>query len=161
MDIYEFGMKMERDGEKYYRDLAGKCGNAGLKRILTMMADDEVKHFELFKKMKENTDPTISDSLVLDTARNVFEKMKDQGDAIDLDTTQVGLYEKAREIEKKSENFYRGKAAEVKSIPHRKILEAIAEEERKHYNLLGHLIEFVTKPEKWLENAEWHHFEEY
>lgn len=35
------------------------------------------------------------------------------------------------------------------------------EEEKKHYFLLDNIIEFVSRPEQWLENAEFYHLEEY
>ena len=37
----------------------------------------------------------------------------------------------------------------------------LADEEKKHYFLLGNIIEFISRPEHWLENAEFHHLEEY
>ena len=160
MDIFEFAMQMERDGEKFYREMAETCGDKGLATILTMMADAEVKHYQVLKEMKGDMDTSLTDSLLLDNVKNVFAEMREQKD-FNLNLSQVELYEKARGIEKKNEEFYLEKAGEVKSIPHQKILKKIAEEEREHYNLLGHLIEFVKKPDKWVENAEWHNLESF
>ena len=42
MDIYQFAMQMEKDGENYYRKLAAECGVPGLQKIFTMLADEEV-----------------------------------------------------------------------------------------------------------------------
>ena len=44
MDIYEFALQMEKDGEDYYRDQALKEGNKGLKNIFTFLADAEAQH---------------------------------------------------------------------------------------------------------------------
>jgi rubrerythrin len=44
MNIYEYAMKMEKDSENYYSGLANKTDDAGLKNILKMLANDEVKH---------------------------------------------------------------------------------------------------------------------
>jgi len=161
MDIYEFAMQMEKDGEKFYRDLAAKCGDKGLANILTMMADTEVEHYEMFKKMGENIDPTLSETPLLNDVKNVFETMKETQGEVKPDTAQVDLYKQAQAVEKKSAAFYLEKAAEVKSIPHKKIFEQIAASEEEHYHLLGKLIEFVNSPSEWLENAEWHHLGEY
>ncbi len=54
MDIYEFAMQMEKDGRKFYLDLAKKTSNTGLKNILTMMADSEAKHYNVLLRMKRN-----------------------------------------------------------------------------------------------------------
>ena len=37
----------------------------------------------------------------------------------------------------------------------------IATDEREHKAVIQALIDFVSKPERWLENAEWYHLEEY
>ena len=55
MDIYSFALQMEKDGENYYRELATKSGSEGLKKIFTMLADEEVKHFRLIEKMREKS----------------------------------------------------------------------------------------------------------
>ena len=34
MDIFEFAMQMEKDGESYYREIAAKVDNKGVKKIL-------------------------------------------------------------------------------------------------------------------------------
>ncbi len=38
MDIYEYAMQMEKDGEDFYRKLAGNTNNPGLSKILTKLA---------------------------------------------------------------------------------------------------------------------------
>jgi rubrerythrin len=161
MDIYEFGMQMEKDGEKYYRDLAETCGDKGLAVILNMMADTEVKHYEVLKQMKAQSDPSLSQTELLNDVKNVFAGMKDEGKTLDLNVSQIDLYKKAQEIEKKSEEFYLEKADEVTAIPHKEAFKMLADEEKLHYHLLGSLIEFVSRPDNWLENAEWHNLEEF
>ncbi len=54
MNIFEFAMQMEKDGEAYYRQLAHRTANTGLRTILTMLADEEVKHQKLFEQLKES-----------------------------------------------------------------------------------------------------------
>ncbi len=51
MNVYEYAMKVEKEGEAYYREMAAAANNAGLKRIFTMLADEEVKHYNVFKNM--------------------------------------------------------------------------------------------------------------
>ncbi len=161
MNIYEFAMKMEQDGEKFYRDAVRTCGNKGVATILTMMADDEVKHYRAFEAMKNNADPAYSSTLSLESVKNVFEEIRDQGGELDLNTSQIDLYKQAQQVEKRSEEFFLEKAAEVDSLVHKKIFLSIAAAEREHFKLLGHVIDFVNRPNEWIENAEWHHLGEY
>ena len=161
MDIYEFAMQMEKDGEKYYRDSAQKINNAGLKNILCMLADAEVKHYNILQKMKENEKIHMPDTQLLSNVKNIFIQMKEEKDTFGVNISQIDLYKKAQDIEKKSKEFYLEKAEEVKDSSRRELFLKIAEEEKKHYSILENIINFVSRPQNWLENAEWFHLEEY
>ncbi len=160
MDVYDYAMKMEKDGENYYRDLAVKTGNKGLKHILTMMANAEVKHYHVFQNMKKNEKIPETDAEIMSNVKNVFEKMKEEKETSGVDVSQVELYKKAQDIEKKSQEFYLEKADEV-GDPQKNIFLKIADEENKHYVLLKNIIDFVSRPLNWLEDAEWYHLDEY
>lgn len=160
MDIFEYAMQMENDGENYYRELADKTANQGLKTILTMLADDEAKHFAAVKKA-QTAETEVAETAVLSDSMNIFLQMRQAGEVIDPAIDQVALYEKARDIERKSEDFYREKAQEVENEHHKGLFLMLAEEEKKHYFLLDNIVEFVSRPQTWLENAEFSRLEDY
>lgn len=161
MDIYEFAMKMEKDGEGYYRELATKTKDAGLKTIFTMLADAEVIHHAVLKKLKERGEVKVSHTKILSRVKNIFEKMKEEEKDTDIAVTQTELYKKARQIEEDSRDFYLKQASEVKDQDQKEIFHKIADEEKKHYFILEGIVDFVSRPETWLENPEWYHLEEY
>lgn len=161
MDIYEFAMKMEKDGESYYRELATKTVNAGLRSIFTMLADAEVVHHSIFHKMKEKEKVTVTHTKILSRVKNIFEKMREEERDADIAVTQTELYKKAREIEKNSRDFYLKEANEVGDQSQKEIFHKIADEEKKHYLILEEIVDFVSRPQTWLENPEWYHLEEY
>lgn len=154
MNIFDFAMQMEKDGEAYYRELAQKCGDKGLAQILTMLADEEVRHYNIFLRMKTGK-AEVPDTPILANVRNIFEEMTVKGDPFNFDADQVDFYQKAQEIEEKSEEFYREKAAEVGDESQKANLLKIADEERNHYRILDGIIDFVRRPKRWLEDAEW------
>jgi len=160
MDVLEFAMQMEQDGEKFYRSLALKSDNPGFRNIFTMMAEDEVKHYHIFQQMKTGT-PDMSGTQVLSQAKNIFRQMMENGKIFEANDSQLELYQEAREIEKKSRDFYREKAAEMASPEHRELFLQIAAEEEHHYFLLYNIIELVLRPQTWVENGEFVHLEEY
>ena len=160
MDIFEFAMQMEKDGENYYRQLVQQTTNKGLKTILTMLADEEVKHYNAIDKIK-TSDSQMTETTILSDAKNIFVQLKDSGEGFDVEINQVDLYKKAQDIEEKSRNFYLEKANEVRQDYQKELFLKLAEEEKKHYFLLDNIIEFVSRPEHWLENAEFCHLEEY
>ena len=160
MDIYEYAMQMERDGESYYRDLAAKTANKGIKKIFTMLADAEMIHYKVFSAMKKREQLPSPDAPLLSGIKNIFQRLKEEGTG-SVDASQIALYRKAQDIEKKSRDFYLQKAEESKDKNEKTAFLKIAQQEKIHYLILGKIIDFVDKPETWLEDPEWYHLEEY
>jgi len=160
MDIYEYAMQVERDGEDLYRYIAGRVVNQGLRTILLMLADAEVRHYKLFQNMKNNDKVSMADTTILNDVKNIFLKMKEEK-SFEVDVSHIELYRKAQKIEKMTQDFYAEKAGEVKDKAQAGIFLKIAEEEKRHYFILENIINFVNKPSSWLENPEWYHMEEY
>lgn len=160
MDIFEFAIQMERDGEAFYRDIAAKTPDKGLQTILLMLAEDEQKHARTIQDMQSQT-PAMKATTVLDTAKNVFVQMKDFGGEIDLSGDEEKLYREAMVIEQRSISFYLDRADQVEKDEQKAVFQQLAEEEKKHYRLLQDMADFVKRPKNWLENAEFSHFEEY
>jgi hypothetical protein len=71
MNIYNFAIDMEKEGEAYYRELALKTPDVGLQKILNMLADDENKHTQIIKKMKAAGDLSMAETRVLKDAKNI------------------------------------------------------------------------------------------
>ena len=160
MNIFEYAMQMEKDGENFYRDLIQKTSNIGIKTILTMLADDEVKHYNTISRMR-TAKPQMARTTILDDAKNIFIQLRKSDEEFDVDLGQVELYKKAQDIETASRNFYLEKANQVEKQYQKQLFLRLAEEEKKHYFLLDNIIEFVSRPQYWLENAEFCHLEEY
>jgi rubrerythrin len=150
MNIFEFAMEKEKYSEDYYRQLAGKSNNKGLETVFNMLADEEAKHYKIVSDMKENVAGNLIDTTVL----------RESAQSFDFDVSQTELYRKAQNIEKQSQDFYLEKASEVEKSQ-KEIFLKLADEEKKHYFLLENIIDFVSRPETWLENAEFYHLEEY
>jgi len=164
MNIYKFAMKMEKDSENYYSELANKTVDAGLRNILKMLANDEIEHYNIIQQMIK-TDLRASAKLaktsILKNAKNIFIKIKGKNLVFDFDLLQVDFYRKAQEIEEKSYKFYIEMSDKVKIESQNIIFLKLAGEEKKHMFLLENLVEFVSRPETWIENAEFNHLDDY
>lgn len=160
MDVYDYAMQMEKDGEQLYREGARLSGHKGLASIMTMLADAEIAHYNLFKSMKEHKGGRLPEANLLKDVKNIFVTMKEQGGLESIGVSEIDLYKKAQEIEKKSEDFYRESASKVDGAERESLIQ-VADEEKKHYFILQQIIDFVSRPQQWLENAEWYHLDEY
>ena len=161
MTIFEYAMEKEKYAENYYRDLAEKNVNTGLKYILNMLADEELKHYKVILNMKIETPLFLPEPTLLKDAKSTFEKMKEARETFDFTISTLELYKKAQEFEKKSQEFYLEKLQEFELEKYKEIFKKLAREEEEHYFLLDNIIEFVSRPETWLENAEFNHLEDY
>lgn len=160
MNIFDFAMEKEKFSEDYYRQLSAKSDNKGLETIFNMLADEEAKHYKIVSDMKDNAASDLADTTVLSDAKDVFVKMRESASNFDLDISQIELYKKAQKIEEQSRDFYLEKADEAGNT-NKAIFLKLAEQEKKHFFLLDNIIDFVSKPQTWLENAEWYHLDEY
>jgi rubrerythrin len=161
MDIFKFAMEKEKFSEDYYRQLSKKTNNKGLSNILTMLAEEERRHFNIVQQMQQQTPETQADTDILDDARQIFEKMRKSAENFSFEITELELYEKARDIEKESRQFYLEKSNEVKDASQKEIFKRLAHEEQKHLALLQRICDFVAKPQWFLENAEMYRFDDY
>ena len=161
MDIFEFALEKERLSEEFYRKLSESAPHKGLVSIFTMLADEEHGHFEVVSKMKEGVSAEVPDTILLTNAKTIFAKMRQSREKFKFGDSQIDLYKKAQDIEKDARSFYRQKAKESEDPRHKAIFNTLAEEENKHFFLLENIIEFVSRPQNWLENAEFHHLEQY
>lgn len=162
MNIFEFAMQMETDGRNYYLNQAEKTDHPMLKKILLEMADDELKHYNIFKRLRDGHAAEYDEAkktTIISSAKNIFQTMKDQGSDFAGDENVVNIWAQAREVEKKAEKFYREKADETDDDNANHILNRIADEEHMHWATIDNVINFLDKPNQFLENAEWNNLE--
>lgn len=161
MNIYEYAMKVEKDGEKYYRELASKTDNVGVKSILNMLADEEVKHFMVFDKMNKNqVVPSQPNVDIFKNTQNIFQKMREENTSPRFTQDQIEFYKGALRSEENSYTFYTEKASMLEDGEQKEAFLRIAEEEKAHFVLLENLVEYVSAPESWVESAEFNHLSE-
>lgn len=155
MNVFDFAMEMEDNGCEYYTSLAKTSELPGLKNIFTSLAEDEQKHFNLFRSLKEgsSTDVTV-ESRALVKAQNIFKGLPDEASALTKIKSTLEAYQYAMKLEADSFRFYEEAAAKEKDPGVRELLLKIAEEEHKHFIILENLFNFVNAPNEYLEWAE-------
>jgi len=164
MNVYEYAMQMELDGKTFYEDHAKKMKQPQLQKILLQLADDEQKHYTIFKAMRDGRKAEYKDdekTTILASVKNVFQQLKAADQEFEFPDNAKDCWVEAREVEKKTEVFYREKAAELSDKMQREIFNRIADEEHKHWVTMENVIQFIDRPSHWLEDAEWSHLEEY
>lgn len=161
-NIYEFALKFEKDSETLYRDLINNTESTGIKKILNMLADEEAKHYEIISKMKDNIKELLYESTdILDNSKNIIQKMKENNEKFEIENSQLKIYEKARSIENESKKFYEEKSHEIQFEKQKKIFLNLAKEEEKHFFIIDNLLIHMSRPQTWVEDAEFNPKEDY
>ena len=161
MNIFEFAMEKEKFSEDYYHRLAEKTNNKGLKNICTMLAEEESKHYQIVQKMQNQTVMEVTETPILKHSAKIFESMKQSTEKFNLDISELELYQKARDIEQQSKEFYLEKSEEIEDPQQKDLFKKLANEEQKHYVLIDKICDFVARPNWFLENAEMYRFDDY
>ena len=161
MNIFQFAMEKEKYSEDYYRQLAQKTNNKGLRNICLMLAEEEEKHYKIVQEMQKISFKDIAETYVIKDAKKIFESMKTAAEDFNFNINEPELYKKARDIEQQSKEFYLEKTRETNNTNHKKIFTKLAEEENKHYSILDKICVFVERPQWFLENAEMYRFDDY
>ena len=50
-EIFQFAIRIEENGEKFYREMAHKLNDAAVQELFSALADEEVKHKKTYEKL--------------------------------------------------------------------------------------------------------------
>jgi rubrerythrin len=157
----EHALAMEREAERYYRDLAEKAVNPGLKSVFLLLAEEEARHHDYYSSLGRRAGVKMKGGNLISAVKQVFLKMRETKDISGTGASQTDLYKEALEAERHHHEFYLKKAKDAPDETERKMFTKIAAEEKRHALVLEKVLDFVSRPAEWLENAEWYHLEDY
>ena len=160
IDILDQALDIEKEGESLYRQFSLEAPDEGMKTVFTWLADQERKHCEIFMEMKAGKSVASAESTVLLDIKNIFDNWKEIASSIGAKVSQADLYRRALDSENRSVLVYEHYANACAASQQKDTFLAIVKEEKRHRWILENIIEFVTKPEIWAENAEFDHLEE-
>jgi len=147
MNVFDFAIAMEDDGYHYYKKLASSTTLPGLMTIFTSLAEDELKHAEIFRALKAGTKVDVMPaSKALDTAQNIFRQLPRDEDSLKGVTDSLAAYQHAMKLEADSFRFYEDTASKETNSGVKDLLLQIAGEEHKHFNILENVYNFVNAP---------------
>lgn len=159
MDIFDFALKMELDGEKYYRDLAERVAYDDLKKVLIGLAEDEQRHYQIIESAQKQMKPIEADPS-LSKIQNVFvlnnkEFGPDNRELIaKLKDEQFDVYEEALAKEHESVELYKKLKEDAKRPEEVMIFAKLMHEEEKHVEVIENILEMLRHANEWVEAAE-------
>ena len=138
LEVFKIAMKIELDGERYYKSVIALTQDERIKRTFKRLAEDEQKHYEIFKGLFEvelRSKGIEPDSV--DREEGMFTYVDSGVFNSDAEAKSVKDAVMSGEIvELKSILFYKELLKNSKSDGARKALEEVLEQEQMHYNIL-------------------------
>jgi rubrerythrin len=146
-DIFEFAIRIEEDGELFYHRSANFADTEDIRRLFNQLADEEIHHKRIFTEMLEKINdirpPETYPGEFMNYLRDYIDgkiifsmDMKTMADDIH-DTISALKFAMGRELE--SIAYYH----EIKSFvseKHHSQVDAIIQEERKHFTKLSEVL---------------------
>jgi rubrerythrin len=159
MNTIDFAISMELEGQKYYLDLAELNKDNELHKVFLLLADSEKQHAELLKKYKKNEALSLEDQFVQPEFKSVFKDLKQFRN--EHSAKQLDAYRMACEQEEKSINLYKDMKSKANSVLEAELYDYLIRQEEEHLILFEELVKMVTRPEEWVESAEFGIREDY
>lgn len=152
MNVYKFAMDMEMAGRQHYLNMAEEIPGASVKKILHILADEELRHYEYLKKLSENHKVALETDNVV-KAEQVFNAML-EGQEITGYQLPIDTYSQGIKLEDASIAFYRERTREETNPEVKVFFQKLYYEEKKHKLLLENILELILEPERQLESPE-------
>ena len=163
MDMYEFAMKMELDGQEFYERQAAATQDKQLKEILMSLAEEEKNHYDIFKQLRDNQVASIGELATgndtLNKIKNIFVEMSQTPEGTSFGEDAIAVWTEALQIEEKSVKFYIEKAHAETDAEKKCILEKIADEERNHIHMIDGVLTYLKFPDAFAESAQFKNFQ--
>jgi rubrerythrin len=161
MNILEYAICMELDGEKYYREQSEINKNNSLNVVCTMLADEEKSHAQILENMRNKLTYELKDSDILMKAKNIFNDTANIKVAGKENPSQLDFYRIASDMEKQSVDLYKQFLSKATEANEKELFEYLIKQENQHYEILEELSLLLNRPEGWIESAEFGLREDY
>ncbi|MFC1512585.1 ferritin family protein [bacterium] len=143
-ELLEFAIRIEENGETFYKDMAWKNNNEKIKELFNYLADEETKHKDTFKSMLEKIEDyepmeAYPDEYFLYLREyadeHIFNDTNNLSKKIESLKTDLEILDFAVTIEKDSILYYM-EMKNLVSSNDKNVIENIIQEERMHYRKL-------------------------
>jgi rubrerythrin len=155
MNVVDFAIQAELDNKAYYEKLEAEASVEGLKKIFSILAAEELKHFHVMNALKAGEATELADSAILERAQNIFQTLQVDEDVRTELRTKLDGYRHAMKIEAESIRFYEDVARRETKSEVIVLLLKIVEEEKRHYAIIENIYNFIDGHEKFMV---WHKF---
>ncbi len=156
-EVFEMGMDVEKNGEAYYRKAAEKVDDPAVKELMIFLADEEQKHFQIFRKLRESLpakatttvtqDPEDQEALYLDALvkSRLFNTEKEAERIASSVKGELEALKTALTFEKDTILFFMHMKDMTRKDLGRDKIDMLIEEEHRHVVKISGIIKTLTE----------------
>ena len=161
MELLSLALTMEEDLQNFYLKQAELHQGNSLQTVFELLAKEEEKHVEILMSFADKIDLPLKDSDIISEVRPIFKELADFKSDIKLYATQLDAYRMALDKEVESLNFYKNLHDKSQEEQTKQVFRYLIQQEDRHSIILEELVKLVTRPEEWVESAEFGLREDY
>ncbi len=161
MNNLEFAISMENDGESYYTHQAEMNRENSLYNLFLNLAHDEKIHAKILRNKFDGKSYELSENTAVFEPKSLFKGADDFKIDFKKVPSQLDLYNVIFDREKASVELYKEMLASASNPKDQTLFEFLVVQETKHQAIFEGLVSLLTRPEEWVENAEFGVREEY
>jgi len=146
--IQDHLLQLTKEVENYFRFLAEqKASTPGIKRILTRLAEDEVKTYEFIENLQCSSIPFVPEEGGWLKELAPFYQIMSIENLNNDDRDEIHVYTKARDAKGKLRDMFFAQAEKCTDPKAKAILHLAGRQADKHYQVLDETVEYVAKAE--------------
>jgi rubrerythrin len=154
MKDFDFAIKMEQDGEKYYREQAEKNKNNALYTVCLMLANDENRHAQILMNKMNGMPYVLAPMDTLEKAKSVFEGLGDMKVPQKETLSQFDFYRIAVSLEQKSIELYTEYRDKAENEKEKELFDFLIKQEKQHFATLDAISTMIRNSMETQESAE-------
>jgi rubrerythrin len=144
MNIFDFAITKELEGETFYREMASHAPNGEIGHLFTLLADQERGHCAVLERLKHHSsDETLEIPAPVIEIKAIFETLIANNTFTSHDFSEADIYRFAFEAESQSLDLYQGLARDANSPQEKAIFSCLAQEEQIHQSIINGILHIL------------------
>ncbi|QXE90983.1 ferritin-like domain-containing protein [Geomonas subterranea] len=148
MNVFDCAIKIEEETKSYYEGLEAEAMEPEMKTLFSMLAASEEEHQRKLRRLRKRIKGARLEGLNGNVCR--FRPLLSQRELLEETGRDPNLYRFAVNNEEQDIRFYEELAAAATDDVTRRGLRLLAEEERRHLQMVANIYSFVETPKTFL-----------
>ena len=150
MNVFDCAIKIEEEAKLYYKRLESESKLPEMRRLFAMLAASEEELRDNLIKLKESLPPERAQLDALDGAVCSFRPLLTECELLEEAKDDPDLYKFSMREAEQEIRFYEELAERTADPATRGCLLMLAQEERRHLNIVEHIYDFSEAPKTFL-----------